>query len=639
MGKNHRHKKRLKAEKSKTQLKNAAKELLKRQNVTKTEFKIKPIVIKTQLESKTTEDGRKDLSVEDVVNRLSHRNENMKMRACQDMEYLIMNNKISNIPYYFKFVCVFIQEDMPKARRSGLKLLQTMLSAMNEKNCCDFLFQFLLNHLRCAMTSINRRIREDSVLFFDLLLKYLPNFMAKHFRYFLPDFMMLISALKNDAEMRRTVTVNLESKFTSSQWRIAVLSRLHQLLDILLQRKKRKDEGIKKLEELHDRHPFFVVRENNWREELVGSDDERLQDEDSKDVDLQFANLFSILYETWLEGRPVSSSTDITFLPEETAMLFNCIVQTYHIMSSYLRLTQRMVKLKTLEHEKLLRNLVQHLPYGLIKAPKKVDKMSNLLSKFVITDIKCTNNNILICYDYLLLFAANPSKAKLEDINSVADTINGFLVRDYTNNKKMDFTSLFLILKHLFNEKARLWCRNKFPVSNILDGALTLYNNGNIEDGVKVELTKILTLISYEELLENENFASWLENLPKLLLDETIEADLLVAIINRIRFNPPEKNSSFYKGILDNYVDIYHHLPNMKVYGMTELDLRMRKMQIAKFIAYLPEPCPELRSILLNKLDTRSPYWEEIQHLRTVRNDNPGKKKNVRSHSIKNGKT
>lgn len=64
MGKNHGHKKRLKSEKSKTQLKNAAKELLKRQNVTQTEFKIKPIVIAPQLQSKTTEDGRKELNVD-----------------------------------------------------------------------------------------------------------------------------------------------------------------------------------------------------------------------------------------------------------------------------------------------------------------------------------------------------------------------------------------------------------------------------------------------------------------------------------------------------------------------------------------------------------------------------------------------
>lgn len=43
----------------------------------------------------------------------------------------------------------------------------------------------------------------------------------------------------------------------------------------------------------------------------------------------------------------------------------------------------------------------------------------------------------------------------------------------------------FLILKHLFSGKARLWCRNKFPVRDILDSAVTLYQNGNLEKDVK----------------------------------------------------------------------------------------------------------------------------------------------------------
>lgn len=68
--------------------------------------------------------------------------------------------------------------------------------------------------------------------------------MAQNFRHFIQDYLMLVSALKNDAEMRRTVTVNLESKITSSQWRIVVLSRLHQLLDVILKEKMKRDEYV-----------------------------------------------------------------------------------------------------------------------------------------------------------------------------------------------------------------------------------------------------------------------------------------------------------------------------------------------------------------------------------------------------------
>lgn len=51
MGKNHRHKKHLKSEKAKTHITSKTKFLPKGQNVTKTAFKIKSIVIQEQLKA------------------------------------------------------------------------------------------------------------------------------------------------------------------------------------------------------------------------------------------------------------------------------------------------------------------------------------------------------------------------------------------------------------------------------------------------------------------------------------------------------------------------------------------------------------------------------------------------------------
>lgn len=64
----------------------------------------------------------------------------------------------------------------------------------------------------------------------------------------------------------------------------------------------------KKLNELHDRYPYSVVSRKNWREEMEVSDDELLKSEEEEDVVSQFGTIFSILYETWLEGRPVNPS-------------------------------------------------------------------------------------------------------------------------------------------------------------------------------------------------------------------------------------------------------------------------------------------------------------------------------------------
>lgn len=59
MGKNHKHQKRLKAEKSKVKLRvkgEKTKFLPKGQNVTDTTFKIKPITLPNQLQAKTNDE-------------------------------------------------------------------------------------------------------------------------------------------------------------------------------------------------------------------------------------------------------------------------------------------------------------------------------------------------------------------------------------------------------------------------------------------------------------------------------------------------------------------------------------------------------------------------------------------------------
>lgn len=75
-----------------------------------------------------------------------------------------------------------------------------------------------------------------------------------------------------------------------------------------------------------------------------------------------------------------------------------------------------------------------------------------------------------------------------------------------------------------------------------MDSAVTLYQNGKLEKDVKLELTTILIKITYEDLLRNNNYAVWLLSLPKCFLEDSIGADLLVLIINRIRLTYPENN-------------------------------------------------------------------------------------------------
>lgn len=63
---------------------------------------------------------------------------------------------------------------------------------------------------------------------------------------------------------------------------------------------------MKRLEEQHGDSPFYIWR--HFREEMINSEEEFVEDKEKEFIDLQFQTLFSVLYETWLEGRPVNLS-------------------------------------------------------------------------------------------------------------------------------------------------------------------------------------------------------------------------------------------------------------------------------------------------------------------------------------------
>lgn len=68
----------------------------------------------------------------------------------------------------------------------------------------------------------------------DALLKHVSNLVARNPEKVLTDFFTLISKLRSDSQVDRTLTVNLNSKMTSVSWRLKVLSRLYQILKAIM---------------------------------------------------------------------------------------------------------------------------------------------------------------------------------------------------------------------------------------------------------------------------------------------------------------------------------------------------------------------------------------------------------------------
>lgn len=130
-------------------------------------------------------------------------------------------------------VSSLMQDREHKVRKSVAKVISTILEVVPDIKVEAFFNHFSTN-IRCAMTNIDKNIQEDSLLFLDCFLQYNSGLIFKTSEKLLPAFFTLISKLRSDSTLVRTLTLNLGSKMTSVTWRLKVLSRLHAVLETII---------------------------------------------------------------------------------------------------------------------------------------------------------------------------------------------------------------------------------------------------------------------------------------------------------------------------------------------------------------------------------------------------------------------
>lgn len=228
------HKKNIRAEKAKVKLKGA--KLPKGLNITKTDFKVKKIVIREQLAESQVEDGKRKLNIKETLSRLKHSSSSFRTEALRNLrESSFTSDEI------FRHLGDLIQSiaaislDVDKdTRRECFKTLSSLLATLPTEAIEPF-FQALSSYLRCAMTHIQPSIQEDSLLFLDVLLLHVPMLVADNSTKIFQNFIDMISKIRTDAKPGRTLTVNMGNKTTTIQWRSKVLERLQGMLKTLIE--------------------------------------------------------------------------------------------------------------------------------------------------------------------------------------------------------------------------------------------------------------------------------------------------------------------------------------------------------------------------------------------------------------------
>lgn len=238
-----KHKKFIKSEKAKIKLNLKGAKLPKGLNVTKTDFKVKKIVIKEQISDIYNPDGTviRKQNVKELLSKLQHHNATYRNEGVRYLKDILANHPEETNKHFGPIVhgiaqlCLDVEKDV---RRESSKALGILLATSSAETVSPF-FDTLSSYLRCAMTHIQIGIQEDSLFMLDNLLSHVPRLVAANSDRIFQSFLDMISKLRIESKPERTLSVNLGSKLTSVKWRSKVLDRLLGMLRAMVDAKKR----------------------------------------------------------------------------------------------------------------------------------------------------------------------------------------------------------------------------------------------------------------------------------------------------------------------------------------------------------------------------------------------------------------
>ncbi|KAF7284700.1 hypothetical protein GWI33_021713 [Rhynchophorus ferrugineus] len=580
MGKNHRHKKDLKAEKAKTKLKQTKTKFLpKGLNITNTTFKVKSIVIPEQLKKKDDEEilSKRKLNVKDLLTRIKHYSENVRHLACEELADIIQVYTEEVVQQHLSSICLAIsslmQDKENKVRKDAVKCIQTMLRFIPHSKLVPF-FDYFSTNLRCAMTNIDKNIQEDSLLFLDCFIHMDCGLIVKTSDKLLPDFLSLISKLRSDSQVGRTLTLNLGSKMTSIAWRIKVLSRLYAILNMIISQEdtvgnvyKRGVDALKT--------PRFGLYKYNYAERLEKSsanifgNQVSLVSKETNNFNQHIIALIPLLHETWLEvmpeGKVKKAPTESTDLNEETAMLLSCILNILYLLWKYVkRIQNENISVEsvflTSHGRKFLLNLLSDFPYCQLGAKSRKKKGSNALFIDANDDPKCTKENLLICYLYSIIFVKVKHGSKKE-----ANTITAFITKCLFQNKSFkeeEISCLVRFFRLCFEGNQQDWRYFGFDLRTMLENLITFYECANVSHKDRLCLFRLLSMVNDNSHLNKlPKFEQWLSSLPNALCEENITDAMVFELLQLSKKNC----TVFHAALVKSIPEILANLDNIKI--------------------------------------------------------------------------
>lgn len=608
-----------KAEKNKIKLKGA--KLPKGTNITKTNFKVRKIVLPDQIKQRNLSDAavlsNRSLTVKDCLSKLTHTNQTAKCDGLRGLREIlsklpieITENHLSATIKAVTSLAVDLERDV---RRDCYKTLGLLFAATGQENVAPF-YDVLLSFLRCAMTHIQPRIQEDSLLLLDVYLQYLPELVLQNRDKIFPQFLDMISKLRNEAKPERTLTVTLNKQTTSTKWRTRVLMRLVGMLKILIDHKtdntekKVEHDKSETMEIAEDSNPFasklsenlsrpmkidnvfdmksaahyplvrpylyepcslpFLFRKTIGVGKVVLTD----QLDEGRKLKTYVQMLMPLLFESWLEVRPATDKGETTehLLSSEAGttlgLLLDIAIQLWELVLIYGRETNNPSMTNWLREqyaESFNDHILRGFPYHQSSTSFNKNRVKGGTERSVI-DEQCYHQNFNICYFYCCLnenFRSDRNKNYTKIVSYVERCIENWKFRSPEVSIHLLKVLRFILLETdctTVNQNTR----------GLLKTLLEVYIQAKLP---QVTRNNILILFC-DIIVQNDHlwreygqdiFTLWLRMLPNLLRKPSIDLNVLRALLCLAK----QKNSIFVQSLSENAEEIANNLSLIKVNG------------------------------------------------------------------------
>lgn len=338
-------------------------------------------------------------------------------------------------------------------RRDSLIALNLILSPISKAQLVPF-HEILISYLSCAMTHINSHVKEDSLLFLDVLIQNCGNVLAKNSHKILPNFLGMICSLQGEVKLNRLLKTTLKSKSTSVKWRIKVLERLANIFtSVIYYEKLRMNTIPTKTIEVREHTEYIPVYGDSSIRDCEVDLDKDLSSTTSCTKETIFIEefvkyvglLMPLMFDIWLEVCPdekMENYTEVTNFGEVTALLKN-IVEIIQSITEYIDMLKYNVYdaeytrvkhwFKDTFHNLYMKNFLSRFPYE--KAKQVINesrKRQEDFSQLKFTE-ECLEQNLGLCQIHVYFTSLINRNQQLPKVTknyciSIVKYLNGKLI-------------------------------------------------------------------------------------------------------------------------------------------------------------------------------------------------------------------